>query len=225
MDDAELLMRWRGGDKEAGNELYERYFYSLDAFFTSKLDEEGAKDLIQETFLACMESRDRIVDAGKFRSYLFSVAYNKLKDFLRRRYRRGEQVDLENVSMYMLAPGSSLSSLLAKRDEERILLEALYRIPVQHQTLIELHYWESLTTEEISHILEIPVGTVRTRLSAVRRDLGKLIPELAKSTSLRDSTLEHFREWEEQRRNRLSKRNGGEEGRRGGPGTRDADEE
>ncbi|HWN68065.1 MAG TPA: sigma-70 family RNA polymerase sigma factor, partial [Haliangium sp.] len=116
--DNELLERWRGGDRAAGQELFERYYHLVERFFANKLASD-ALDLVQETFVACLEGRDRVSEGGKFRSYLFAVACNVLRGHLRRRYRDGEQLDFEEVSVNELAPGAG--TLLGRLREQRLL--------------------------------------------------------------------------------------------------------
>ena len=72
-DDFETLDRWRAGDRAAGNELLRRHFDGLYRFFRNKVD-EGVDDLIQRSFLACVESKDRFRKQASFRTYLFTVA-------------------------------------------------------------------------------------------------------------------------------------------------------
>ena len=73
MDDFELLDAWRAGSREAGSELFERHFPGLFWFFRNKAG-ESAEDLVQQTFLSVVESRDRFRKDASFRTYLFTVA-------------------------------------------------------------------------------------------------------------------------------------------------------
>ena len=81
--DTELLRAWRSGDEARGQELCMRYFDPVARFFANKLGDQTS-DLVQETFLAIVQGKDRISDEGRFRSYLFSIAYNVLKKHLKR---------------------------------------------------------------------------------------------------------------------------------------------
>ncbi len=88
--DTELLERWRAGERAAGTLLFERYYHQVERFFANKVSDTASeiRDFVQETFLALVQHRDR-VEAGKFRQYLFAVAYKRFCSDLRRHYRSG----------------------------------------------------------------------------------------------------------------------------------------
>ena len=193
--DSELLLRWRAGDLTAGEALFERYYAMVERFFINKVD-TGVGDLVQETFIACVESRDRLKKTSRFRSYLFAVAHNILFRHLRTRYRRGETFDAEAVSVRDLSPGPS--SVAVRRTEQRLLLEALRSISVAHQVVLELHYWENMTTAEIAEVLDTPVGTVRSRLQRARSHLEAAMDSLERSPEVLESTKSHLDDWAQQ---------------------------
>src|SRR5690606_17293054 len=111
-------------------------------------------------FLACVEGAGRFRGEGSFRSFLFAIAYRQLCRHYRDR--RGDRVDLEEVSAQAMEP--SPSQMLGDGEELRLLLAGLRRIPVDCQVALELLYWEQMTTVEIAAALEIPEGTVKSRL-------------------------------------------------------------
>ena len=183
--DAELLKAWRGGEAEAGAALFDRYYDSVYRFFCNKMP-ESLGDLVQQTFMACVEGRDRLRDESSFRSYLFAVAHNILRGHLRKKY-RDRTVDLEEQSARDLAPGPV--TIVGKRREERLLLEALRHIPIEQQVLLELHYWERLKGHEIAVILELPENTVRSRLSRAHERLRGVMERLAETPDELQSTM------------------------------------
>lgn len=158
LDDFDLLDAWRSGDRIAGNALLRRHFDSLYCFFNNKTDHD-VDDLIQRTFLACVESKERFRKEASFRTYLFTVARNELFGFFKRKQR--EDVDMGTMSVVDL--GSSPTSRAVKLEEERLLLSALQKIPVDLQIAIELHYWEGLSTSELAEVLGVPQGTAKSR--------------------------------------------------------------
>lgn len=157
--DVELLERWRGGDAEAGNELFSRHFHAVLRVFRYKV--QHADDLVQRTFLACIEHRDAITDGRRVRAYLLRIAKNQLYAHLRSRAGRAA-LDTGVTSLQQL--GESPSALVGRAHEHARLLEALRRIPLDYQLALELFYWEGLGGDELAEVLDIPVGTVRSRL-------------------------------------------------------------
>jgi RNA polymerase sigma-70 factor (ECF subfamily) len=202
--DAELLDQWQKGSREAGKQLFERYYDTLERFFVNKVP-SGIGDLVHETLQMCLEARDRIEDPGSFRPYLFSIAYNVLRGQFRKKGRRGHEVDLENVTVAALVPGPR--SMLVEREEQRLLLEGLRSIPVVDQILLELYYWESLKVAEIAEILDIPLGTTKGRLHRARKRLEAAIRTLAASPSVLSSTLANLDAWARQCRRERDRAN------------------
>ena len=169
--DAELLAAWRNGDTDAATTLVDRYFDSLYRFFGSKID-VGIEDLIQETLLACVESRDKLEDTTKFRAFLFGIARRRLYRKWRGEQRGSGAIDFGLASVVDI--NTSPSGKAAQRQEEAAVLTALRQIPVDLQIALELFYWEELRACDIAEVLEIPEGTVRSRIRRARvlvRDL------------------------------------------------------
>ncbi len=210
--DAELLQRWREGERKAGATLFERYYTQVERFFVNKVLDASTeiRDLVQETFTALVQNRDRIEDAGKVHSYVLSVAYKVFQNHLRKKYRNSiyrEIEDFNEIAICDLASGPS--SLLCQRQEQRLLLEGLRRIPVPDQTLLELFYWEGVNTAEIALTLGIPRGTVKSRLRSARNKLERAISTIAESAEVLKSTLSDLDAWA-QRCRRLLGRDMGE---------------
>lgn len=198
--DTALIEAWRAGDRAAGKRLFERHYAGVARFFRNKVGDAGP-DLIQRTFLACVEGRDRLRDDSSFRSYLFSIAYKILckhyRELRRDHDRVVDEVDFEMVSARGL---SSPASAVAARQEQRLLLEGLRRLPVDYQVVLELHYWEGFSAAELADALAIPVGTAKTRLRRGRELLEQRLHELGPSTLLLQSTLANLDLWATQLR-------------------------
>jgi len=188
--DVELLEAWRGGDGEAGDRLFSRHFDSIYRFFHRKTGD--AADLVQRTFLGCVESRDRFQQRSSFRTFLFSIARYELYGYWRRN-RRQDDLDFGVSSVADLS--ATPSRLLADKRDERLLLEALRTIPLDHQIALELHYWEGLTGPQLAEVLEVPEGTVRSRLDRARKQLRKRLGELSDSPGGLPSTVSDLERW------------------------------
>lgn len=190
MDDFELLERWRGGDANAGNELFERHFDAVHRFFVNKAPSDAA-DLVQRTFLACVEARDRFRQQASFRTFLFAIAHHELMAHWRKRARA--ELDPSISSLRDLDP--SPSTLLARVAEERHLLEALRSIPLELQVALELFYWEGLTGPELAAVLDVPEGTARSRLRRGLALLRERLEELDRRPARLASTLASLDGW------------------------------
>ena len=170
--DAELLDAWRQGDDASGRVLFGRHFAGVHRFFANKVA-HGVDDLVQETFLACVESRDRLREGGSFRAFIYAVARRRLYRKWRDERRGAGAIDFGLTSVQDLMP--SPSTQLRAQEEQRVLLAALRQLPVDLQMALELYYWEGLRAAELATVLDIPEGTVRSRLRRGREQLSTLI--------------------------------------------------
>jgi RNA polymerase sigma factor (sigma-70 family) len=190
LSDLELLDRWNAGDLEAGNELFERHFDAVYRFFAHKAPDD-ATDLVQRTFLACVEGRARFRAASSFRTYLFAIARHQLLALWRSR--RSQDVDTGATSVADLSP--SPSTALVHRREQRVLLEALRALPIDLQIALELHYWEQMSASEIAEVLGVPIGTAKSRLRRGRELLAEAIGRLERDARCLETTLANLDDW------------------------------
>ncbi len=191
--DFELLESWRGGDKSAGNELFERHFDSIQRFFRNKVGPERLEDLIQQTFLILIEKKHDFRGDSSFRTYLFAVAHNVLRNAFRSYKRNADRFDFGTVSVHDIGPGPA--TMVAKQQDKQILLQALRHIPVDFQVVLELYYWEHMEAKELAEVLELPIGTVRSRIRLGKEKLEKAIAELAASPGQLNSTMSNLEDW------------------------------
>jgi RNA polymerase sigma-70 factor (ECF subfamily) len=185
--DFELLAAWRAGDLEAGNVLVRRHFLSLYVFVRAKAP-EMADDLIQRVWEACVAARDRIDERGSFKAYLYGIARRQLVYWFRERRRDREHVDTMSESIAQLT--GSPSREVALRQEQHAILEALRELPLDLQIALELYYWEDLSVGEVASVLEVPEGTIKSRLHRARELLRE---RLARAIPSEEAALETLR--------------------------------
>jgi len=198
----ELLDAWRGGDLAAGSDLFEGHYRAIYRFFRARVEGE-LDDLVQTTFARCAASKDKLDGDGTFRGYAYAVARNVLRECYKAQRRRGaREVDFGCDSVADM--GVSPTGQLAKRREQRLLLEALRTIPLDHQIALELFYWEDLSSADLARVLDIPHGTAKTRVRAARKALEARLAELASSPELLASTLGDLERWSADLRGHLA---------------------
>lgn len=192
-DDDGLFQAWRSGDRAAGETLIERHFEAIERFFATKT-QEGGDDLVQATFLRCLEAGESYRSDGSFRAFLFGIARNVLLEHIRSRGRHGGgPLDFTQSAIVDLSPG--VATLVQYRAEQRHLVQALQRLPVELQLLIELYYWEELDVAELAVVLEIPAGTVKSRLHRARALLAEGIEAAPEAEDLENSVRKQLLEW------------------------------
>lgn len=192
--DADLLLAWRNGDRAAGEELFERHFDAVARFFRNKVD-RGIDDLIQRTFLACVESKDRFRGESTFRTFLFGVAHNVLGKHFRSKKRHGDRIDFGVTSVHDISPSPSV--IVAKHREQQVLLQALRRIPLESQVVLELYFWEKLTAAEVAQVVGVPEGTAKTRIRRAKQLLEQEMGKLISSKEQLESTVANLDSWAE----------------------------
>jgi RNA polymerase sigma-70 factor (ECF subfamily) len=175
MDDTKLLKRYAAGDEEAFQELMTRYRDSVYAFLRRFLSRSDLiEDVFQETFLQLFVSRDTFDVSRPLRPWLFTIAANKAKDALRR-MQRNEVTQLGNM---FDSDESTIDDVLNALDhDERMPYDDLIRderaasvkrvisrMPAKLREIIVLAYFHKFAYAEIAQILNIPIGTVKSRL-------------------------------------------------------------
>ena len=176
--DIELLERWCGGDKNAGSQIFRRYFDGIYRFFDNKV-EVDANELVQATFLACLRGGHQFRGQSSLRTYLYAIARNELFAYLRKRQRHRNDLDFAELSLEAL--GTSPSSYVARGEAQKLLLHALRTLPLEQQLLLELHYWEDMDSTALAEVMALGEGAVRTRLSRARKTLRERMDAMVDS--------------------------------------------
>ena len=180
--DEELVAKSISGDAESFNELvlrWERPIYAL-AYRTIGR-EEDARDVCQETFLRAFRALPGFRGQAKFSSWLYRIALNLCRDWVRRERRTPVVQPPENVDLIELAaaaePSESIEDLVARKDLSRQVERAMALLPEEQRTAIVLKEYHGLTFQEIAELVGCPLSTVKTRLyqglSVLRRRLER----------------------------------------------------
>jgi len=191
-DDPALVLAWKNGDRSAGGTLIRRHLPSLHRFFVNKVDRPAdVEELVQRTFTACIEGIDRFRADASFRTWMFAIARNMLGLWIRGRM--NTKITLDSVSM--IDAGVGPNTALAAAHEQRLLLVALRRIPVDAQILLELDYWEGLSAAKLGEVFEAPEGTIRGRIGAAKLELRAALDTLARGGEDIESTVAGLEDW------------------------------
>ena len=189
--DEDLVARSRGGDLDSFNQLilrWERPIYALAYRVIGR--EEDARDVCQETFLRAFRALPGFKGQAKFSSWLYRIALNLCRDWMRRQ-RRSPTVQLaEGVDPTELAsergPVESIEDLVSRRQLSTVVEEAMALLPEEQRSAIVLKEYHGMTFQEIADLQGCPLSTVKTRLyqglSVLRRQLEKngRVPQLVK---------------------------------------------
>jgi RNA polymerase sigma-70 factor, ECF subfamily len=196
--DGELLSSWQSGDAAAGDAFVDRHFDPITRFFRNKVgSDDDVAELTGQTFLACTSGKERWRGEASPRQFLFAIAHNVLRKYIRGRYKRkSEELDFAAVCVQDVLP-ASMSSIVAHKREAQSLVQALREIPIEDQIVLELMYFEGLSGSELATILGVPEGTVRGRIARGRQRLRDRVAALLTAAPADEAPLnpDHLDTW------------------------------
>jgi RNA polymerase sigma-70 factor, ECF subfamily len=167
--DEELVALSVSGDADSFNQLilrWERPIYALAYRVIGR--EEEARDIVQETFLRAFRGLRNFRREAKFSSWIYRIALNLCRDWIRRERRTPVSPTPEGVDLAELAaeqgPAESIEELVARHDMSRAVEVAMERLPEEQRTAIILKEYHGMTFQEIADLQGCPLSTVKTRL-------------------------------------------------------------
>jgi RNA polymerase sigma-70 factor (ECF subfamily) len=167
-----LLEHWRAGDRDAADELLRRCKPMLAAFFRRRTG-ENVDELVQRTLVACLQAIVNFEGRSSFKAFLLGIARNQFLMSLRSNKPR------EKPATVSTFPEDSPSQLVASKEELRILAAALNATSPPFRQVLKMFYWDDLSVEEIARTLDVPAGTVKSRLGRGRTMIKARIIEAA----------------------------------------------
>ena len=175
--DVELVLRVKQADEEAFDELVRRYRDLLTSFFYSLCwNIHTAQDCAQEVLVRLWLARERYEASAKLSTYIFRIARNHWLTVVRKRKCRPEPLYLAEMWQPEMDDGS-LEKLLMRRYVDRRIKLAIASLPERYRLVFVLSHFQGMKYAEIAEVLEIPVGTVKSRMSAAVRMLKETICE------------------------------------------------
>jgi len=183
--DAELLQAHQEGDSQTFAELVRRYHKDLYQFMTRMTGQATlAEDLVQETFLQVHISAKTFDLQRRFKPWLFAIAANKARDALRKQARR-PALDLDALIQREGAGSDSFADIIAstaplpeeqaaKKETQLIVQQLLMEMPSRLREIIILVYYHRFAYKQVAETLDIPLGTVKSRLHTAVAHLAKL---------------------------------------------------
>jgi RNA polymerase sigma-70 factor (ECF subfamily) len=190
----EWMRRWAAGDGRGGDRLTQALFPLVRSYARRRLPEEQ-EDVVQDTFLRLAAN----VRAGTFRgestvrSYVLGIARYVVCERLGART-RGRRFDPVESSLRD-ATGRRLSSLLGALEKHQLVLDALEDIVFEDHEILEMHYMMGLTGGEIAAVLNVPEGTVRSRIHRAMVRLRARIEEGAAAPHALETSEDVLERW------------------------------
>jgi RNA polymerase sigma-70 factor (ECF subfamily) len=176
------MLRLKNGEDHILNELMTRWQQPLVAFIYRYIGHQAdALDLSQETFVRVYQSRSRYTARAKFASWLFTIAANLCRNYVRRWERGGgtamESLDADstNTAEWIVTSDDSPDQAVIKSELISSVKEALKKLPHDLKTVILLYEYEDRSYEEISSVLGCSIKAVEMKLYRARKLLRDLL--------------------------------------------------
>lgn len=169
-----LIMEIKRGDKNALGKLVERHkklAYHVALGLVGNRDD--AFDISQEAFLRVYRSAGTFDEQKQFMPWFYTIISNLSRTWLKRR-KRNEAVDIDDVS-YLLVDKSNPEMEFNKKQAVTQLHKALRALPFDDREIVTLQHFRGMSYDEIAELLDIPRGTVMSRLYYARKKLAKLM--------------------------------------------------
>ena len=166
---------FQGGDRDAFTEVVRRYEKRLFNYLQKFLGKPSwAQDVFQETFLQIHISADSFNPDRKFKPWLYTIASNKARDYLRSQARKPAMqiTDLdEDTSSSLLwdnlfTDETTAGDILELKEQKELVRDTIGQMPEHLRKILILAYFEQLSYKEMAEVLDIPLGTVKSRLHA-----------------------------------------------------------
>jgi RNA polymerase sigma-70 factor (ECF subfamily) len=186
--DESLMLAYQRGDSSALDSLYLRHKDSLFSFLYRNCQESAVvEELAHDAWTSIIRSVAAYKPTAKFRTYLFSVAHNKLVDHWRRQKNKGASVGIDEIDPQKFRghesandePGPELN--LIRREQEEILHAALALLPVEQRDAFLLRE-EGFTQEQIADIVGVGKETVKSRLRYAATHLRTVVENSLRNT-------------------------------------------
>lgn len=154
---------------EYGNEL-------VRLAFSYVKDTEIAKDMVQNTFIKCYKNLESFRFDAQIKTWLYRITINECKDYLKSwNYKMVMVKSFINETAKSILPSTEKTVINKYNNEE--IKDTIFSLPKVYREVVYLYYYDSLNTEEIAKVLDIPANTVKTRLRRAKQRLESMIKE------------------------------------------------
>jgi RNA polymerase sigma-70 factor (ECF subfamily) len=175
VEDRELIEECLRGRTEAFGVLVRRYQDRLFSAVCRFLDNaEDAQDVVQETFLSAYQALEGFKGGSRFFTWLYRIAMNHAIDLKRKRKSIVSMEVYRNEEVHPVE-ASQPGEVVERGETVRLLRQALKRLSPEHRMVLILKDLDGMKYEEIAEVMDVPIGTVRSRLHRARLELRELL--------------------------------------------------
>jgi len=178
VSEQDLIALAQRGNRQAFGDLVRLHRSGVvNVVFRMCGDEALAEDAAQEAFIRAWTKLADYQPRAPFRSWLYRIATNAALDSLRR---QRPTVDVDDLPLS--APGTGVEAAVSQRERAEQVQEAVLALPPASRAVLVLREYEGMSYKEISHVLEIPLGTVMSRLNYARSALRDRLADMMEAS-------------------------------------------
>ncbi|MBT2645032.1 sigma-70 family RNA polymerase sigma factor [Bacillus sp. ISL-41] len=178
MDDITVGINVSENAAEAIDEIMTRYGQEiLQLAFSYVKNKQIAEDLTQEIFVKCYKSLHTYSGKSKFRTWLWRIASNHCKDYLKSWYTKNV-FTTDYQPIYDSIQSESVEQTVIQDEEDGQLASAVMELPVNYREVIYLFYFEEMSIKEIAVVTEAKENTIKTRLKRAKELLKERLEEM-----------------------------------------------
>ena len=183
--DEQLMLLFQGGNENAYIELVNRYKDKLINFIFNYLgDIESSEDVVQETMIKLYQKKHYYKEIAKFSTWLYTIAKNLANTELRKRKQRKttllSQFSKDDKMYDLPSNDNEVGQEIQTEIVSKIIREAVDQLSEKFKTVITLRDIQQLSYEDISEIIDVPIGTVKSRINRARLQLQVELKHLKK---------------------------------------------
>lgn len=139
--------------------------------------EESAKDIVQASFVKCYKQLHTFEQRSQYKTWLYRIVINEAKDYLKSwHYKKVQLKSFMQETTRTIKP--SVEKTLLKKEQQAHVREIIFTLPTIYRDVVHLYYFESLSIEEISDLLQLSTNTIKTRLRRAKERLGTMLQEV-----------------------------------------------
>ena len=172
VDDLDLIRRMQAGDDDAVRDLYTQYGQRLYAYALRLTDDPAtAEDVTQNTLVTAWRTARTFRAEGRLIAWLLGIVHHTAMKAIRTRTNYLSDVAEETIREEQPSPEEQAQV----KDERRWVRQGMQSLSPEHRAVLELIFYQDLSLNEVSQVLNIPIGTVKSRLSYARTHLRGML--------------------------------------------------
>ncbi|MGB5594316.1 MAG: sigma-70 family RNA polymerase sigma factor [Crocosphaera sp.] len=174
--ETDLVLRCQQGDTLSFKQLYRRYEQRVRATLYQLCGSEMLDDLVQEVFLRVWKSLPKLRKASYFSTWLYRITWNVATD-KRRKFAQNLSVNDDGSILNIMPSRPADTPDLMRLHYQDLVQQGLETLSLEHRAVLVLHDLEDVPQKEVANILNLPVGTVKSRLFYARNQMRKFLKQ------------------------------------------------